>query len=357
MKTGYTGTFVISWAQTEIDGLGEAPQTSLNVGATWAWQGDAVRVDGPNNILRLDGAEGPDQLRKRASRVVHKLTQHALQNRSEPLDLGVAFDPEYTLPDRSFVVTDGAQSYAVTLIDTGPMTRPLLMFSGGLPPRNTDMWVVHHSLGAPGQNPLGEESGGVICFTPGTRILTPNGPCLIEDLRPGDAVQTKDNGPQPVQWIGSRIMTGARLFAMPHLRPIRFRHGALGIDRPDHELLVSPGHRMVVKGAVARDLFNTSEVLVTASELVNGSSIAIDLNVRSVRYIHVLLDHHQILFANGVETESYHPANTTLGSLTKQDRAELLALCPDLQDNPLSYGPYARRNLSTSEAALLRHAA
>lgn len=357
MKTGYTGTFVISWSQTEIDGLGEAPQTSLNVGATWAWHGDVVRVDGPNNILRLDGAEGPDQLRKRASRVVHKLTQFALQNGSAPLELQIDFDPEYTLPDRSFVVTDGAKSYAVTLIETGPDTRPLLMFAGALPPRNTDMWVVHHSLAASGQSPLAEESGGVICFTPGTRILTPKGPCLIEDLRPGDAVQTKDNGSQPIQWIGSRTMTGARLFAMPHLRPIRFRHGALGIDRPDHELLVSPGHRMVVKGDVAQDLFNTHEVLVTAKELVNGSSISIDLNVRSVRYIHLLLDHHQILFANGVETESFHPANTTLASLAEKDRAELLALRPDLRHDPLSYGPYARRNLSTSEAALLRHAA
>ena len=357
MKTGYTGTFVISWSQTEIDGLGEAPQTALNVGAAWAWHGDAVRVDGPNNILQLDGAEGPDQLRKRASRMVHKLTRQALELNVSPYDFSSDTDPTITLPDRSFVVTDGAQSFAVTLIETGAGNRPLLMFAGAIPPRNTDLWVVHHSLGAPGQNPLGENTGGVICFTPGTRILTPDGGQLIEDLRPGDMVQTKDNGAQQIQWVGSRMMTGARLFAMPQLRPIRFRPGALGIDRPEEELLVSPAHRMLIEGDVAQDLFNTREVLVTARELVNGGTISIDLTARNVRYIHLLLDQHQILFANGVATESYHPANADLSTLTDHDRDQLLDLMPELKQDLLSYGPYARRNLSTSEAALLRHAA
>ena len=43
-------------------------------------------------------------------------------------------------------------------------------------------------------------------------------------------------------------MTGARLYAMPHLRPIRFRAGALGQGRPEDDLLVSPQHRMLVQG-------------------------------------------------------------------------------------------------------------
>ncbi len=67
MKTGFKGTFVISWSQTEIDGLEVAPVQSINVGAAWSWRGDAIRVDGPLDVLRLDRANGSANLRKRAA--------------------------------------------------------------------------------------------------------------------------------------------------------------------------------------------------------------------------------------------------------------------------------------------------
>ena len=36
-------------------------------------------------------------------------------------------------------------------------------------------------------------------------------------------------------------------------------------------------------------------------------------------------------------------------------RDSLLLVLPALADNPYAYGDYARRNLSASEAAILRH--
>lgn len=150
-------------------------------------------------------------------------------------------------------------------------------------------------------------------------------------------------------------MSGARLFAMPRLRPIRIRPGAFGIGEPDEELLVSPEHRMVVKGVTARALFNTPEVLVAARDLVNGTSVRLDTTVKEVTYVHLLLPRHEVLFANGVETESFHPANTAMSTISDQDRARLLQRLPAVADNPHSYGSYARRNLSSSEAAILMH--
>ena len=80
MRAGYTGTFVISWSQTEVDGLEAALHTSLKVGAAWSWRGDALRVDGPNDLLQLDKADGAEQLRKRAARAVQRLVGQALEN-------------------------------------------------------------------------------------------------------------------------------------------------------------------------------------------------------------------------------------------------------------------------------------
>ncbi len=326
---------------------------ALGVGATWSWRGEMVRVDGPNDLLRLENAEGEAELRRRAARTVRRLVGAVVQNKTDLNRVEV----DEPLMDSSFVVTNGSQSFTVTVIEVGPGQAPLLMFVDDLPPRDSDLWVVHHTLAGTAPEPQMHTPAGVICFTPGTRIQTPVGPKPVEALREGDKVQTRDNGAQEVLWIGQRRMTGARLFVMPKLRPVRIRAGALGIDRPERELLVSPEHRMLVRGAIARSLFNTDEVLVPAGHLTNGSTIAVDLAVREVTYIHLLLPGHEVIWANGVETESFHPASAALSALTDGDRRRLLTYMPNIAEDPASYGGFARRNLTAAEAAILMHEA
>ncbi len=353
MKTGFRGTFVISWSQTKLDGMGAVPLQSLDVGTAWAWTGDAIRVDGPAELLRLDEADGDASIRKRAAKMVRKLVGAALTDVKDITEIEV----EHPIRDSSFVVTDGAQSYTITVIDVAGSKAPLLMFLDEMPPKDVDLWVVHHTIDIRGHDMVSVSSGGVICFTPGTLIDTPDGARLVEDLREGDRLQTRDSGALDIQWIGARRMTGARLFAMPELRPVRIRAGALGVEKPDQEFLVSPNHRMLVRGAVARDLFNTPEVLVAAKDLINGSTVTIDTQVKEVSYIHLMLPSHQIVMANGVETESFHPASTALSTIPEEDRARLSQVNDRLEADPNSYGGYARRILSQSEAALLTHQA
>ncbi len=353
MGTAFNGTFVISWSQTVIDTLQDAPVDFLKVGAAWGWEGEVVRVDGPNDLLRLEDAEGDADRRKRAARMVRRLVGAAVE---EPTNLN-RISIDHPIADKSFVVTDGKTTYTVTLIDTGTRKPPLLMFLNGMPPRDRDLWVVHTALSNTVTQSDAEHKGAVICFTPGTRILTPDGVKTIEELREGDRVQTKDNGCQPIQWMGQRRMSGARLFAMPKLRPIRIRAGLFGLDEPDEDLLVSPEHRMLIKGRVAMDLFNTPEVLVAARDLVDHDRVSVDLTVREITYVHMLLPQHEILFANGVESESFHPANAALSTLDAHDRLRLSDILPGVDVNPQSYGRCARRNLSSSEAAILMHEA
>lgn len=347
------GTFVISWSQTEIDGIPAAPPDTLTVGAAWRWSGQAVQVDGPGGPLILDSAEGMQVIRRRAARMVWRLIGVAV--RGDAADSASAEAGDSPDLDQSFVVTDGHDSWSVTILPVPDTGARLLMFVGAQPPGNQDLWVVRAAVDRTETASHQREGGGVICFTPGTRIAAPGGFRLIEDLRPGDRILTKDNGPQPVLWAGSRRMTGARLHAMPHLRPIRFKAGALGIDRPDGDLLVSPQHRMLVTGRAATALFNAAEVLVKAEDLRNDATICVDHALPEVTYIHILLDNHNIIWANGLETESFHPSNCALETIEASQRAGLLALCPGIDHNPAGYGGYARRNLSSSEAAILRH--
>ena len=354
MITGSRGTFVISWAQTEVDGVKGASLDLLSVGAAWRWTGELVRVDGQTDLLLLEGAEGKAEMQKRAARMVRRLIGSAVGKAAEdrPEEKAEEFDD---LPDQGFIVTDGVQSFALTIIPVPDSGARLVMMMGDVPPANRDLWVVRTSVDRARVAAGGREGGGVICFTPGTRIATPDGPKLIQTLRPGDRVLTKDDGAQEILWTGSRRMSGARLYAMPHLRPIRFRAGAFGNDRPEPDLIVSPAHRMLVKGAASQALFGVSEVLVRAEDLLNDTTITVDHALREVTYIHILLERHNIVFANGVETESFHPSNTALEMIDPAQRDVLTAVMPQVAINPEAYGDYARRNLSASEAALLRH--
>lgn len=352
MGTGTRGTFVIAWSQTEIDGLAGAPPSALAVGATWQWSGKAVRVDGPGDILVLGPPEDSAELRRRAARSVRRLVGRALQD-----DPGrpVALDePEDPLLDRGFAVTDGVRRYTVTVIDV-PDALPLLMFLDDVPPANAELWVSHVMASPAHLNRITESPKSVICFTPDTRIRTPDGVKRVGDLEEGDLVQTKDDGPQPVLWIGRRRMSGARLFAMPELRPIRIRAGATGMGIPDFDLLVSPDHRMLLKGDVARALFNTPEVLVRARDLINDRSIVVDHRVGHVTYVHLLFDRHQVVWANGIESESFHPASMPLDAIEPRQRNQLIARVPELARDTSLYGAFARRSLAPSEAAILQY--
>lgn len=352
MITGSSGTFVIRWQQTEIDGVKSPATAAVREGATWRWNGQAIRVDGPDHILLTGDADERLQLRRRVSRSLKRLLAAEIDVRV-PDDVPIEGEPIF---DDGFVVTDGRASYAATFVGVGRGRSPLVMFSGRLPVQGTDLWVVR-TIGK--ETPVIRQSDfgtGVICFTQDTMIDTPDGKRAVQDIQEGDWVLTKDNGSQQVTWRGARRMSGARFFAMPELRPVRIRAGAIEAGRPDSDLVVSPKHRLLVQGAMAQALFNTDEVMVAAEHLINDHSILVDYNVTSTTYHHLMLDDHQVLWANGIETESFHPASTTLDTLDPGDRARLEGLLPNVEFDPQGYGDYVRRDLTKSEAAILHHA-
>ena len=346
MGTGFRGAFVISWAQTRVAGYPAEDDRDLVEGATWSWHGRALPLEGDGAALLLTARHDREELAPRAARVVRKLLQQ-----SAPSPAELAAEEAYAIFRGAFTVSDGKRVFTVVPIRIEHGALPILLFAGDIPPPDRDLTVVQCSeraLPAPAS-----ERPSVICFTPGTRLKTDAGDKAIEDLEPGDRLLTRDNGPQAVLWAGQRRMSGARLFAMPDQRPIRFRKGALGVDRPDDDLLVSPEHRVLVTGAAARDLWGEPEVLVRAADLVGDRYVTVDHSLRETWYIHLMLERHEVIWANGLEVETFHPGFSGLDHLSGGQRSLLFELCPDLARNADLYGPPVRRMASRAEAAVL----
>lgn len=339
------GQHLITWAQTQVDGSIADPSQPLLAGSSWRWFGVAVRVDGPQAALLLDNAIGQDVLHQRAAQAVVKM------GRVQGRQLSVPDPDSDPILEGGFVVADGPNLYSIIPVEGTNPACPLLLFPHGVPPVNRALTIIE--VHAP-RRPRHAQGTGVICFTPGTLLATEHGPTPVEDLFPGDKVMTKDSGLQPVLWMGLRQVSGARLFIDPALRPVRIRAGALGVDEPQPDLVVSPEHRVLLSGPKAEMLFNTPEVLVRAADLVDDRRILVDHAATSVVYIHLLLPRHEVIWANGVETESFHPGAADLSHLSATETQELAEVIPEIADAPALYGPHARRCLSTAELALLR---
>ena len=186
----------------------------------------------------------------------------------------------------------------------------------------------------------------VPCFLRGTLIRTPDGEVPVEDLRPGMEVLTYDNGPQVLQWTGSR-----RTACTAETAPVRFAKGSCGNTR---DLYVSPQHRMVVSGPLAELLFGEEEVLVKAKDLVNDRTVRPALELQEAEYFHLLFGRHQILWANGALSESYQPGPESASGFDAGTQAEIRDLFPELcAETGRGYGNAARLSLRSFEARVL----
>ena len=194
-------------------------------------------------------------------------------------------------------------------------------------------------------NELNSENTGVVCFTRGTHIATTQGEILIENLKVGDLVLTMDHGYQPIRWIGS-----TRVAAVGNLAPILFRKGVLNNVR---DLMVSPQHRMFLNGWQAEVLVGEHEVLAAAKHLVNDSTVR-RVEGGEVEYFHILFDTHEIIFAEGCPSESFHPGVVGWGALAEESRQEIVTLFPQLEHgNFNAFGDSARVTLKPHEARML----
>lgn len=244
----------------------------------------------------------------------------------------------------SIVLTDGTDTWtavAFNVNNSNPSfgTVEGLAFvggPGGFPPVGVELTVVSASEG-PGFAATAYATP--MCFARGTLIETARGPCPIEQLRIGDLIDTADHGLQPLRWVGGRHVLGVGRFA-----PVRIAAGHFGAER---DLIVSQQHRVLVNSPAAELHFGDSEVFVPALHLADGDAVRV-LSRVPVEYFHLLLDRHEVIFANGAASESLHVNRAVSGVF-----ADMVRFFPDLAALEGGHGETARRCLARHEAAML----
>ena len=135
-----------------------------------------------------------------------------------------------------------------------------------------------------------------VSFAKGTNITMASGEQRpIEDLQVGDRVLTRDDGAQVVRWIGQTTMRATGDFA-----PVVIKAGTL---HNLNDLVLSPEHRIFIYQRQDTLGVGRSEVLVKVRHLINGDTVY-QIDGGYVDYFQVLFDEHQIIYAEGVASES-----------------------------------------------------
>jgi hypothetical protein len=160
-------------------------------------------------------------------------------------------------------------------------------------------------------------------------ITTQRGEVAIQHLQAGDRVVTRDNGIQPVRWVGKTQMFLQDFQVDPHLLPVLIRQGSLGKGLPERDMMVSPNHRILVANERTSLRFTEREVLVAAKHLSVPGVHTVQSS--GTTYIHFLCDRHEVVLVDGIWTESFQPEDQSLKSIGNAQRLEIYEIFPELK--------------------------
>ncbi|MFN0116344.1 MAG: Hint domain-containing protein [Paracoccaceae bacterium] len=278
-------------------------------------QGDAIAEAGfcePGDVYRLDPSAHPIRLK-----LLGPQATDGTQLIAAGSQIGAAGDEVRLLSALTLMSADGdrVEVLIVRHEAAGRLALPL----SPMAPR-TDYTLVDAR-----DEVRGARLADMVCvsFAAGTLITLPGGAQrAIEALVPGDLVLTRDNGPQPVRWIGKATLRAIGSFA-----PVVIAAGTLGNDA---DLVVSPHHRIFLYQRGAHRIGGTAEILVQAKHMVDGQSVT-RREGGFVDYMSLVFDNHEIVYAEGVPAESLMVTDDTLTVLPEAIADEVKARFPGLR--------------------------
>ncbi len=208
--------------------------------------------------------------------------------------LGRVGNPVYLDCCVTFMALDGSTREAIVIVEVedGGVEDVYLLPMAPLQPL-----IDYRLVGVDRDTAIGRFAElGCVSFARGTRITLASGEQRpIELLKVGDKVLTRDDGAQEIRWVGQTTLRATGEFA-----PVVIRKGTLNNS---DDLMLSPDHRIFIYQREDRLGAGRSEVLVRARHLINNDTV-FQQGGGYVDYFQLLFDHHQIIYAEGIATES-----------------------------------------------------
>jgi hypothetical protein len=297
----FSGDFVA--AQFSIDD-NEDGETEFEINETPFLASDIIRIEIDDNDILPNGEFHPDEV---------KFLSFSVERNGVEYEFGVDSGAKVKESGGGSNAEQGDTYFLTNDSVSPPSSGP---FSGL--DEQTYLFSSAQSFGdGPGEYTLLQDAGGagscnfnvqnsMVCFCRGTRLSTADGLMAVEDISVGTLVETVDHGLQPVRFVTRSRHTWP---AAPNKnKPVLIGAGALGAGIPQRDLLVSPHHRMLMP-----NLRMPGTSLAPAKALCSLPKVRFKNGARRAEYFHILLDRHEIVFAEGVPTESFSPGSSQCG--------------------------------------------
>ena len=220
--------------------------------------------------------------------------------------------------------TAGSTEAAINGLSTNPFVQNFIVFNNQV------------SVGLP--SGTGGTSGNTPCFMAGTLIATPAGEREIQSLKPGDLVLTPE-GPQFIKFLGRTTRKVEELINQDKM-PVRISQDAFGPQLPVRDTYCTPSHAFVL-----------DDCLVECRALADGYGV---MKIEKwpdfvpIVFFSIELEEHQLVWANGLLTETYYSNWTSTGfSREAWDNyptyLELYQESKPMNELPMSRIPFARQ--------------
>ncbi|MEQ6248819.1 Hint domain-containing protein [Sulfitobacter sp. HNIBRBA3233] len=221
-----------------------------------------------------------------------------------------------------------------SLPNNGPQTR--------LPQRNYEVAALRED----GSLFIGQSAAPAIdlfesafsAFTHGSLIQTDYGQVAVEDLQPGDMIQTATGEAAELVWVGTSTFSPADSGKRTPL--IRLMPDCLGQSRPERALTVGPGARILHTPPALRGIADGRQLLTPASHFVDGVNVIEVTPPTPTRLFHICLSRHAVIRVDGIEMETFHPGAKAPREVSHSLRDRFISLFPRIA-HLADFGPLA----------------
>ena len=155
------------------------------------------------------------------------------------------------------------------------------------------------SVGRNGNNAVREQFE-VTGLMAGAVIMTLEGEMPVQYLSPGDRVVTRDTGMAVVRAVRPRRLTGDAVSIMA---------GSLGHTRPDRDVLVPAGQKILIRDWRAEAIYGGKKAMVPAARLVDGEFVTLRRNIDMTVY-EIEFDREHVIYVDGLEVASFAKADS-----------------------------------------------